>query len=199
MSSSLLWVDITRHIMSILTCTTCSFPLLGTSLKPLTGWCDWVRVNPVILTVVLLLLNTYIPSGLLFLVNQRSIMSLKRRALRRTKTLARDSETQQVIPPSRISVFFTKLKAPFTKAFWEDVFEGSDNETLVDGKLLSYAYLEAGIIEMLGTWVRCGPEMHVVHTNGIVCDDSLVAYFVLFYKKGFSPNDLRRAQKADGE
>jgi sodium/potassium-transporting ATPase subunit alpha len=48
-------------------------------------------------------------------------------------------------------VFFTKLKAPFTKAFWEDVFEGSDNETLVDGKLLSYAYLEAGIIEMLGT------------------------------------------------
>jgi len=78
-------------------------------------------------------------------------MSLKRRALRRTKTLARDSETQQVIPPSRISVFFAKLKAPFTKAFWEDVFEGSDNETLVDGKLLSYAYLEAGIIEMLGT------------------------------------------------
>lgn len=28
--------------------------------------------------------------------------------------------------------------------------ERSDGETLVDGKLLSYAYLEAGVIEMIG-------------------------------------------------
>lgn len=43
-----------------------------------------------------------------------------------------------------------KLQAPFTRSFWEDAFESSDNETLVDAKLLSYAYLEAGVIEMLG-------------------------------------------------
>jgi len=45
----------------------------------------------------------------------------------------------------------------------------------VDSKLLSYAYLEAGVIEMLG---------------------ALVAYFVVFFKKGFTPKDLRRAQLA---
>ncbi|KAA1477717.1 aminophospholipid-transporting P-type ATPase [Dentipellis sp. KUC8613] len=107
-------------------------------------------------------------------VNENSIMSLKRRALRRSKTLRRDPETQEVIHPSKLSVLSQKLKAPFTWEFWEEKMEQSDDETLVDGKLLSYAYLEAGIIEMLG---------------------SLVAYFVVFFKKGFSPNDLRRAQK----
>ncbi|CAK5279227.1 unnamed protein product [Mycena citricolor] len=108
-------------------------------------------------------------------VNERSILSLKRKALRRTKTLRRDPETQEVIPPSKFSVLAEKLRKPFTRTYWEDVMEPSDGETLVDGKLLSYAYLEAGMIEMLG---------------------SLVAYFVVFFKAGFSPNDLRKAQKA---
>lgn len=84
-------------------------------------------------------------------MNDRSILSRKKKALRRTKTLARDPETQEILPPSRFSILASKLKAPFTRVFWEDMFEGSDNETLVDGKLLSYAYLEAGVIEMLGT------------------------------------------------
>ncbi|TCD67985.1 hypothetical protein EIP91_011654 [Steccherinum ochraceum] len=106
-------------------------------------------------------------------VNDRSVLSLKKRALRRTKTLRRDTETQQVIPPSKFSVWMTKLKAPFTRMFWEDAFERTDNETLVDSKLLSYAYLEAGVIEMVG---------------------ALVAYFVVFFKSGFSPSDLRKAQ-----
>ncbi|KAH8100263.1 aminophospholipid-transporting P-type ATPase [Cristinia sonorae] len=106
-------------------------------------------------------------------VNNRSILSLKKRALRRTKTLRRDTETQQVIPPSKLSVWASKVKAPFTSVFWEDALERSENETLVDSKLLSYAYLEAGVIEMVG---------------------ALVAYFVVFFKNGFSPSDLRRAQ-----
>jgi len=45
---------------------------------------------------------------------------------------------------------------------------------LVDLQLLSYSYLEAGLIETIG---------------------ALVAYFVVFFKNGFSPNDLRRAQR----
>jgi len=110
-------------------------------------------------------------------VSERSILSRKRRALRRSRTLARDTETQEVIHPSRLSTIATKIKAPFTRNFWEDVFEKSDDETLVDSKLLSYAYLEAGMIEMLGT---------------------LVAYFVVFYKNGFTPTDLRTAQSAGG-
>jgi sodium/potassium-transporting ATPase subunit alpha len=81
------------------------------------------------------------------LVNERSILSLKKRALRRTRTLRHDTETQSIVRPSRISQLVTKLKSPFTRIFWEDFFEKSDDETLVDGKLLSYAYLEAGMIE----------------------------------------------------
>lgn len=108
-------------------------------------------------------------------VNDRSIMSLKRRALRRTKTLRRDTEMQEAIPPSKISAWASKAKAPFTRDFWEDNMERTDDESLVDGKLLSYSYMEAGVIEMLG---------------------ALVAYFVVFYKNGFTPTDLRMAQSS---
>ena len=87
------------------------------------------------------------------IVNERSIMSLKRRALRRSKTLVRDVETQENTRPSRLSALSQKMKAPFTAVFWEDKLEQTDDETLVDGKLLSYAYLEAGVIEMLGSLV----------------------------------------------
>ncbi|KAI0303351.1 aminophospholipid-transporting P-type ATPase [Multifurca ochricompacta] len=107
-------------------------------------------------------------------VSERSIMNRKRRALRRSKTLGHDTETQETIQPSRWAGLVRVLKAPFTREFWEDRFEKSDDETLVDGKVLSYAYLEIGMIETLG---------------------SLLAYFVVFLKKGFSPNDLRKAQK----
>jgi len=110
-------------------------------------------------------------------VNERSIMSLKKRALRRTKTLRCDTETNEPIPPSRLSRYVARVKAPFTREFWEDFGEKSDNEQLVDGKLLSYSYLEAGVIEMLG---------------------ALVGYFVVFATHGFSPSDLRRAQKVTG-
>jgi sodium/potassium-transporting ATPase subunit alpha len=110
-------------------------------------------------------------------VNDRSILSRKKRALRRSRTLGHDTETQEVIRPSRISTIASKIKAPFTRHFWEDALESNDGETLVDSKLLSYAYLEAGMIEMFG---------------------ALVAYFVVFYKQGFSPKDLREAQTAGG-
>ncbi|KAI0696556.1 aminophospholipid-transporting P-type ATPase [Cerioporus squamosus] len=108
-------------------------------------------------------------------LSDRSIMTLKKRALRRTKTLLRDPETQEVIQPSKFSVFMTKLKAPFTRMFWEEALERTDDETLVDAKLLSYAYLEAGLIEFAG---------------------ALAAYFVVFFKNGFTPGDLQRAQSA---
>ena len=77
-------------------------------------------------------------------------MALKKRALRRTKTLLRDPETNEVIPPSKFSVWKSRLQAPFTRLFWEERFETTEDETLVDGKLLSYSYLEAGLIETIG-------------------------------------------------
>jgi len=110
-------------------------------------------------------------------VNERSIMNRKRRALRRSKTLGQDTESQADTQPSRLTALMRKLKSPFTRPFWEDRFEQTDDETLVDGKVLSYAYLEVGVIETIG---------------------SLLAYFVVFFKNGFSPNDLRVAQKNGG-
>ena len=86
-------------------------------------------------------------------------MSLKRRALRRSKTITAgasgDAETLGVRParPGRLSGLIATVRAPFTRVFWEDLLEGNDNEILVDGKLLSYAYLEAGMIEAIGAYV----------------------------------------------
>ncbi|KAF8968280.1 aminophospholipid-transporting P-type ATPase [Flammula alnicola] len=97
-------------------------------------------------------------------VNERSIRALKRRALVRSRTMQRDAETLEVITPSKFSVWLSKIKRPFTRPFWEELLEPTDNETLVDGKLLSYAYLEAGMIET------------------IAC---LVAYFVVFFKNAY--------------
>lgn len=90
-------------------------------------------------------------SYILSLVSERSIMNRKRRALRRSITLGNDAEAQTSSRPSRLTVLARKLKAPFTRQFWRDRFEPSDDETLVDGKVLSYAYLEVGTIETLGS------------------------------------------------
>lgn len=86
----------------------------------------------------------------MLLVNENTIMSIKRKALRRTKTLRRDTETNEPLPPSRVSRITAAIKRPFTREFWDDLREPSNGEQLVDSKLLSYAYLEAGVIEMLG-------------------------------------------------
>jgi hypothetical protein len=93
-------------------------------------------------------------------VNERSIRSLKRKALRRTKTLARDPETQEVIQPSKFSMWLSKLKNPFTREFWNDLLETTDNESLVDMKLFSYSYLEAGMIETLASYVLSVVPQH---------------------------------------
>jgi sodium/potassium-transporting ATPase subunit alpha len=78
-------------------------------------------------------------------------MNRKRRALRRSVTLGNDPEAQASSRPGRLTVLARKLKAPFTRQFWQDRFEPSDDETLVDSKVLSYAYLEVGVIETIGS------------------------------------------------
>ncbi|KXN92000.1 Sodium/potassium-transporting ATPase subunit alpha-1 [Leucoagaricus sp. SymC.cos] len=108
-------------------------------------------------------------------VTDRSILSLKRRALRRVKTIGMDAESQDRTSASKIRRFIERLKAPFTKVFWQDLFEETDHEKLVDRGLLSYAYLEAGIIETIS---------------------GLLVYFVVFWKCGFTPAEVWNAQKA---
>jgi len=65
-------------------------------------------------------------------VNDRSILSRKKKALRRTRTITRDPETLKIIPEPRWKKTLRGLKKPFTKQFWEEVWEQSDDETLVD-------------------------------------------------------------------
>ena len=57
---------------------------------------------------------------------------------------------QQARPPSKLSQWVAKFKTPFTRDYWADLFEATDNETLVDRKVLSYSYIEAGLIEFAG-------------------------------------------------
>lgn len=104
-------------------------------------------------------------------VTERSILSLKKRALRRTKTLRRDSETQTLVKPSRFRQLLTKCREPFTRTWWEDRFEKTENETLVDGKLLSYSYLEAGVIEFAAWYVwLCSTHPMSFRCDGVESD-----------------------------
>ncbi|CAH7688077.1 hypothetical protein PPACK8108_LOCUS22980 [Phakopsora pachyrhizi] len=112
-------------------------------------------------------------------VTDRSIISLKRKALRRTKTNQLDVEAGNMVAQSRIGMALVSLKEtvkkPFSKWWWADKFEKTDEETLVDASLLSYSYLQAGMIETIGC---------------------LVTYFVVFNWNHFTPRDLQIAQKA---
>lgn len=107
-------------------------------------------------------------------VTNRSVLARKQKALRRTKTIRRDPETLEVVPPTKWDNLKSKIRKPFTREFWEDTWEQTEDETLVDTNLLSYAYLEAGIIETIAV---------------------LASYFVIFWKHGFTPNELRITQQ----
>ena len=66
----------------------------------------------------------------------------------------------------------------------------------MDGKLLSYSYLEAGLIETLATYVLLlflGIKVLIYFYLKI---NRLVAYFVVFFRNGFTPSDLVRAQNS---
>jgi hypothetical protein len=83
-------------------------------------------------------------------VTETSILALKKRALRRNLKIARRVSTgHQSILQSRLYAAGRKLRELFSRDFWVDMWEDTGKETLVDRKLLSYAYLEAGVIETL--------------------------------------------------
>ncbi|KAJ3053133.1 hypothetical protein HK097_004964 [Rhizophlyctis rosea] len=91
-------------------------------------------------------------------VTEASVARLRRKAKEEGKDLLVDPElghskdgsamptTPNPAKSSKITGFFTALGKPFTKKFWQDLMEETEEETLVDGNLLSYSYLEAGTI-----------------------------------------------------
>lgn len=122
-------------------------------------------------------------------VNERTIRSIKTKALRRTKTQVIDPETYEPVKPTLFARALETVSAPFTRQYWSDKFEKTEGEVLVDGNLLSYSYLEAGMIELLGWYVAPVP-------SAVLTSCSLFGYFVVFNASGFSPSDLQRAQRA---
>ncbi|KAJ2889787.1 hypothetical protein IWW38_004498, partial [Coemansia aciculifera] len=98
-------------------------------------------------------------------VTMRSIAQLRARTAR-----------QPILPAheTRAAYLFRTLRAPFTKLWWQDLMEKSDGEILVDGDLLSWSYLEAGMISVVSL---------------------VVVFFVILNHHGISPKQARAMAK----
>jgi sodium/potassium-transporting ATPase subunit alpha len=101
------------------------------------------------------------------------------RALRQNRSRF-DEEAGLIVPledQSKIQQWIWGIRQLFTKSYWADKFENTGAEVLVDGPVLSWAYLEIGVIESIG---------------------SLVAFFVVMNKRGITPYDAHIMQKGNG-
>jgi sodium/potassium-transporting ATPase subunit alpha len=109
-------------------------------------------------------------------VTPETIDIFRRRALRR-KGSRYDEESGEIVSPesmTKMQQLAHNLRQLFTREYWVDKFENTGAEVLVDGPLLSYAYLEIGIIEAIA---------------------ALTAFFVVMDRRGISPRDARIMQK----
>jgi sodium/potassium-transporting ATPase subunit alpha len=103
----------------------------------------------------------------------------RRRALRRTRSRF-DEEAGVVIARedrTKLQKFLDDVRQFFTREYWLDKFENTGAEVLVDGPLLSWAYLEIGLIETIG---------------------ALTTFFIVLQRRGISPYDARIMQKGSG-
>jgi sodium/potassium-transporting ATPase subunit alpha len=70
-----------------------------------------------------------------------------------------------------------ELKRMRKWAYWKDLIKGNEGEILVDNEVLSWSYLEAGLIEAIG---------------------SLVTFFIVLDSWGIDISSAIAAQKAGG-
>jgi sodium/potassium-transporting ATPase subunit alpha len=101
------------------------------------------------------------------------------RALRRTRGHFDEEAGVIVAAPdqTKFQKYLHVVTQVFTKTYWTDKFENTGGEVLVDGPLLSWAYLEIGLIEAVG---------------------ALTAFFVVMERRGISPRDAYIMQKGAG-
>jgi len=78
---------------------------------------------------------------------------------------------------TRFQKLVWNVQQVFSRDYWSDKFENTGAEVLVDGPLLSWAYLEIGMIEAVG---------------------ALTSYFIVLWKRGVTPHDARIMQKGNG-
>ncbi|KAG5460403.1 MAG: hypothetical protein BJ554DRAFT_7554 [Olpidium bornovanus] len=118
-------------------------------------------------------------------VTYDSIARLRRRREREAKRRTElgykiDEESGEEASPGVLTVIKEKLATPFRGSYWKEKLEKTDDEVLVDGNVLSYAYFEMGIIETLS---------------------AITAFFAVFWVEyGLNPTCVREAQiLADGQ
>ncbi|RKP25450.1 hypothetical protein SYNPS1DRAFT_15649 [Syncephalis pseudoplumigaleata] len=104
-------------------------------------------------------------------VTPSSVERLRRRQARQLQGRV-DEESGEVIAPTRGARLRHAIGQFFTAAWWREWREPTEEEVLVDANVLSWAYLEVGTIETIG---------------------SLVAYFVALNHHGISPSLARSA------
>jgi len=103
----------------------------------------------------------------------------RRRALRQTRSHF-DEESGVIVTPeeqTKLQQILHIVRQFFTKEYWVDRFENTGAEVLVDGPLLSWAYLEIGTIEAIG---------------------ALTSFFVVLHRRGVNPHDAYIMQKGAG-
>ncbi|KAF9980795.1 hypothetical protein BGZ75_007968 [Mortierella antarctica] len=103
--------------------------------------------------------------------------SIERRRRMATRVLPPviDAESGEHVAPSRWNRFRHDFKAMFTSLYWRERFEHTEDEVLVDAGLLSWAYLEIGMIQAVG---------------------ALVTFFVVIYRVGgINPAQAVQMQK----
>ncbi|KAF9361530.1 hypothetical protein BGX26_002035 [Mortierella sp. AD094] len=118
-------------------------------------------------------------SGLMRLPPRKPVTpsSIERRRRLATRALAPviDTESGEEVKPSFFARFQHEFKSMFSAVYWREKFESTEDEVLVDAGLLSWAYLEVGMIETIG---------------------ALLTFFVVFYKEaGITPAEAVRMQK----
>ncbi|KAI8614826.1 hypothetical protein BC830DRAFT_1169101 [Chytriomyces sp. MP71] len=104
------------------------------------------------------------PAGLMKLLPRKPVTPMsverlnRRRALDREERIARlgveagdlEEDPHSLSKWTKFSRGFAKL---FTKRYWSETFEKTEDEILIDGDVLLYAYVEAGTIQTIGCLV----------------------------------------------
>ncbi|KAJ1969314.1 hypothetical protein IWQ62_000704 [Dispira parvispora] len=106
-------------------------------------------------------------------ITEESIRQYRERMARLPAPMI-DPETGEEIQPSRLRRVLRVLGTPLTRLFWLDLLEKKNGEVLVDGGLLSWAYLEFGTLEALSC---------------------LTTYFLVLYRWGITPAIAREMAK----
>ncbi|KAJ2777641.1 hypothetical protein H4R18_005052 [Coemansia javaensis] len=109
-------------------------------------------------------------------VTQRSIARLRARRARLAAEGLLDPVTGRAVRLGWARWAWRAARAPFARAWWRELLDRGEGEILVDRELLSWSYLEAGVISSIS---------------------SLVVFFVVLNARGISPRQAQVMARAD--